>query len=538
MVSLWWFGGCWDEVGSFFGTFGLSRSEHARRRSPVQEYADVADGGFDRSRVVFEQVVAGLGGVELGGIAHGELEDQLTVSCRELVRMLLQDHLDLRAAREQKVSGGVTGPDGQRRPRAETGCTRALVSVFGVVQVTRIAYRSPGLANVYPADKVLNLPAGSSFSHGIRRLAVLEAIRGSFAGASEAIERATGVRVGTRQIRGLILRAGADVDPFYETRLRPQPPTGDVLVLTLDGKGVVMRPESLRKATAAAAAKSTPRLGTRLSPGEKTGRKRMAELACVYDIAAEPRTATDVLPSRPAAKTPTTAPPPVRRPRATGKWLSASLINDIPTMVAAAFAEADRRDPDHERTWVALVDGNHTQIAAINAEAAARSITVPIIIDFIHVLEYVWSAAWSFFDKGDPDAEDWVTTTTRKILQGNAVQVAAGIRRRATRFGFTGTERKNADITATYLINHATHLDYPTALTEGWPIATGVIEGACRHLVKDRMDLTGARWGLAVAEAILTLRAVHTTGDLPDYWTHHLTQEHHRTYPQHTQNAA
>jgi hypothetical protein len=499
----------------------------------------MADAGFDRSRVVFEQVVAGLAGVELGAIAHGELEDRLGVSCRELVRTLLQDHLDLRAAREQKIVGGACGLDGERRSRVEAGCTRALVSVFGLVQVSRIAYRSPGLSNVYPADEMLNLPSGSSFSHGIRRLAVLEGVRGSFAGASEAIERATGVRVGTRQIRELTLRAGADVDPFYEARALPAAGVGDVLVLTLDGKGVVMRPGSLRKATAAAAAKTRPRLGTRLSPGEKTGRKRMAELACVYDIAPESRTAADVLPSRPGPRTPAAPPPPLaRRPRATGKWLSASLIKDIPTMVAAAFAEAERRDPGHQRTWVALVDGNRTQIAAIEAEAAARSVTVSIVIDFIHVLEYVWSAAWSFFDKGDPDAEDWVIATSRKILQGNAVQVASGIRRRATRFGFTGSERKNADLSATYLSNHAAHLDYPTALASGWPIATGVIEGACRHLVKDRMDLTGARWGLDIAEAILTLRAVHTTGDLPDYWAYHLTQEHRRTYPQHTQNAA
>lgn len=505
----------------------------------MQGYADMADAGFDRSRVVFEQVVAGLGGAELGAVAHGELEDRLGVACRELVRMLLQDHLDLRAAREQKMTGGVVGLDGERRSRVETGCTRALVSVFGLVQVSRIGYRSPGLSNLYPADEVLNLPAGSSFSHGIRRLAVLEGVRGSFTGASEAIERATGFKVGTRQIRELTLRAGADVDPFYQARPVVAAQSRDVLVLTLDGKGVMMRPGSLRKATAAAAAKSAPRLGSRLSPGEKTGRKRMAELACVYDIAPEPRTAADVLPSRPGPRTPMVAPPPAaRRPRATGKWLSASLIKDIPTMVAAAFAEAERRDPGHERTWVALVDGNRTQIAAIQAEAAARSLSVSIVIDVIHVLEYVWSAAWSFFDKGDPDAEEWVTEISRKILQGNAVQVAAGIRRRATRFGFTGAERKNADHAATYLINHAAHLDYPTALAGGWPIATGVIEGACRHLVKDRMDLTGARWGLDVAEAILTLRAVHTTGDLPDYWAYHLTQEHHRTYPQHIQNAA
>jgi len=91
-------------------------------------------------------------------------------------------------------------------------------------------------------------------------------------------------------------------------------------------------------------------------------------------------------------------------------------------------------------------------------------------------------------------------------------------------------QRANADTCATYLLNKRSYLDYPTALEAGWPIATGVIEGACRHLVKDRMDLTGARWGLAGAEAILKLRALRSNGDFHDYWAYHLAQEQHRVH--------
>ncbi len=64
----------------------------------------------------------------------------------------------------------------------------------------------------------------------------------------------------------------------------------------------------------------------------------------------------------------------------------------------------------------------------------------------------------------------------------------------------------------------------------GWPIATGVIEGACRHLVKDRLAITGARWSLTGAEAALLLRAVITNGDFNTYWAYHLQQEHQRTH--------
>ena len=108
--------------------------------------------------------------------------------------------------------------------------------------------------------------------------------------------------------------------------------------------------------------------------------------------------------------------------------------------------------------------------------------------------------------------------------------MAGAIRRAATIAGLDPNQRAGADACATYLTNKHAYLDYPTALAHGWPIATGVIEGACRHLVKDRMDLTGARWGLPGAEAILKLRAVRSNGDFEDYWRHHLTQERHRVH--------
>ena len=116
------------------------------------------------------------------------------------------------------------------------------------------------------------------------------------------------------------------------------------------------------------------------------------------------------------------------------------------------------------------------------------------MIDLIHVLEYLWGAAWCFFAEGDPDAEAWVRQRALAILQGQAVQVAAGIRRRASAAKLARPKRAKADECAKYLVNKANYLDYPTALASGWPIATGIIEGACRHLVADRMDITGARW--------------------------------------------
>jgi hypothetical protein len=501
----------------------------------MQGYVPGQDEAFAESRKCFGELEDWMASEEAAGLQHGELEEQLDVRGRELLRQLFQDRLDLTSAREERRHD-VTGEDGVRRTRAERGRTRPLVTRFGQVTVSRIAYRSPGRPNAHPLDAALNLPE-EKHSHGLRKLAAVEAARGSIEAAGAAVTRATGVRIGKRQLEELARRAAAHVEAFYLWRAISPAPEAWPLVLTFDGKGIVMLPDALRPATARAAAAAEGKLATRLSPGEKNGRKRMAELACVYDAAPVPRTPEEII-STPAqkrrkkkaqARKPRGKAKP-REPQARGKWLTASVTDDIPAVIAAAFDEAERRDPQHEREWVVLVDGNNTQIEAVTAEAARRGITVTVVIDFIHVLEYVWKAAWSFFDKGEPAAEEWVADQARKILHGKARQVAAGIRRRATAYGYSPAERAGADECARYLDNKNDCLDYATALAKGWPIATGIIEGACRHIVKDRMDITGARWGLEGAEAILKLRAVIANGDFDAYWRFHLRREHERIH--------
>jgi hypothetical protein len=164
-------------------------------------------------------------------------------------------------------------------------------------------------------------------------------------------------------------------------------------------------------------------------------------------------------------------------------------------------------------------------IDQITKEARKRKVKVTIVVDFVHVMEYLWSAAWSFFSEGDRAAERWMREKALAVLGGDASTVAASIRRKATTLRLDAKQRKGADRGADYLLAKRRYLDYPTALANGWPIATGVIEGACRHLVKDRMDITGARWGLDGAEAVLKLRALISNGDFDEYWRYHQAQE-------------
>lgn len=481
--------------------------------------------GFAASRELFETTLGFLDGAEAAGLEHAELESTLEVRGRELLRRMLQDHLDLRAEREPRFDE-VVDADGVDRNRVETGHQRALTSVFGEVTVTRSAYRRPGSGNLHPADAQLNLPT-EKHSHGLRRLAAVEAARGSFDDTVAAIDRGTGVKLGKRQVEDLAVRAATDFAAFYDSDRRTSPPTedGDVLCLSYDGKGVVMRRDALRPATAKAAETAAPKLATRLSKGEKRNRKRLAEVGAVYHATPAPRTVADILPATDTDRA-ATQPGPV----AAGKWLTASITDNAATVVGQVFDEADRRDPDHQRTWIALVDGNNHQIDRTHTEAEARGIDVTITVDFVHVLEYLWNAAWCFHTEADPAAETWVHDKARAVLDGEARTVAADIRRTANERKLPARQRKPADDCARYLTNKAPYLDYPTALEHGRPIATGVIEGACRHLVKDRMDLTGARWSLPGAEAILKLRALHSNGDLDKYWNFHLDQERHRIH--------
>jgi hypothetical protein len=199
--------------------------------------------------------------------------------------------------------------------------------------------------------------------------------------------------------------------------------------------------------------------------------------------------------------------------------------------IAAAFDQAEARDRDDARPWVVLIDGARHQLDLVQAEADRRGIAVNVLLDIVHVSEYVWAPAHSFHKPGTPAAEVWVAGHLTTILHGQADRAATEITAQAEETGLRGAKREAADTCVRYLSGHLDQLHYDTALARGWPIATGAIEGACRHLIGDRLEITGARWGLDGAEAVLKLRALKDNGDFETYWRYHLTQEHERLYP-------
>jgi len=488
------------------------------------EYTRTSSGDeFRPAREQFEAAIAWLESADASKLTHSALEERLEEEGREMMRRLFQAHLDLRAMREERLPG-VMGGDGRIRTHVR-GSDRPLMTVLGEVRVPRLQYGRWGLSSLFPGDMALNLPA-EAYSHGLRRIAAIEAAKVSYQETVHSIAAYTAGQVPSRQVQELVQRAAVDFDGFYSGRSAVGPEeTSDPLILTLDGKGIVMRTEHLREATRKKAEASQPKLDRRVSSGEKKNRKRMATVAAVYSIVPFVRTAEEVMselrPVRDAAKP---------RPRARNKRVWASVEKSAKAVTRELFDEAERRDPDHQRPWICLVDGDQHQIARVRKEARRRGVEVVLVLDLIHALEYLWTAAWCFFEEGDRAAEKWVTERAVRILEGRSSDVAAGIRRSATKRGLKPKRRKGADKCADYLLKKKELMRYDVFLATGSPIATGVIEGACRHLIKDRLGITGARWSVSGAEAVLRLRSMRSSGDFEEYWDFHLRREWERNH--------
>lgn len=472
----------------------------------------------------FEQIVKYLGSQQTGELTHSALERELEKQGRELMRQLMQEHFDARGP--GNATAEVHGADGTQRTQIRLQ-ERCLETIFGTVEIQRAGYGHEGTSSLHPLDAALNLPP-ERYSHQLRRRVAEEAAKSSFDEVALSIQGNTGAAIPKRQIEQLATRAAQDFDAFYQQRhdqAVAQQVVGSVLVLSLDGKGVVMRTEDLREATRKAAGARKHKLATRLSKGEKRNAKRMATVAAVYTIAPYVRQPENIIRARISLLE---AEPP--RPRPENKRVWASLEKTPEQIIANMFQEAEYRDPQHQKNWVALVDGNPTQIRLLRQMAKEKRVELTIIVDWIHVTGYIWGAGRTFHGEGTPELESWVQQRLLELLRGRASLVAGGMRRSATLRGLTATERKPVDLCANYLLTYAPYLKYHRYLAQGLPIATGVIEGACRHLVKDRMDVTGARWSLMGAEAVLRLRALRSSHDFDDYWNFHEAREYERNH--------
>jgi hypothetical protein len=480
---------------------------------------------FARARVHARRVEDTLSSVEMTRKKHSDLETFCEEQGREWARLLLEDHLALRASLEKRVD--VMGADGVERSTTRDS-ERHLETLVGTVAVPRMAYQAPGAEDLHPMDAALNLPR-ELFSHGVRRMVAKEVARASFEEVVEMVADYGGAKIAKRQVEELAVRAALDFDVFYGARDLPECSAEALLVLSTDAKGIVVRPEDLRPTTRKRAEGARSKLETRLSGGEKRNRKRMAQVAAVYSVDPWIRTPEDVLHGLRHENTDKS------RPKLQAKRVWASVEKAPGKVIRAMFDEALRQDPEKARRWVVLVDGDEKQLRAVKAAARRAQVKVTIIVDVVHVIEYVWKAARALFGEANPEAEPWVSNRLLELLGGHSGgDVARTIRGWAERRDLDDARTRAIETACGYMADRTRTrlMHYAEALADGLPIATGVIEGACRYVVKDRMDRTGARWSLTGAEAVLRLRAIRASGDFDAYWEFHLAQEQLRNHAQ------
>ncbi len=459
---------------------------------------------------------------------HSDLEDWLFTEMLEVGRRFYQ------AALDERGPGAVLQPvidaDGEVHTQQRLR-SRWLLTLFGRVEVEREGYGKPGLKSLHPLDAELNLPP-ELYSHGVRRRAAEEAAKNSFDEVVISLGETTGAAAPKRQVEQLIERAAQDFEAFYEAQRAATPEevakSSGLLILTSDGKGVPMREADLRKATREAACARRPKFKHRRAKGEKPHTKRMATVASVYTIAQWVRRPEEVVREFGPVKAVQTP-----RPKPEDKRVWASLKQPPEEVIRQAFEEAARRDPERTKRWAAVVDGNPLQLGLLMVAAEEYGVELTIVLDLIHVIEYLWKAARAFYPAEAPQAELWVSERLLEIVRGRSSVVAAAIRRSATARDLSPKQRAPADKGADYLLKYADFLRYDEYLRAGLPIASGVIEGACRYVVKDRMEITGAGWSLDGAEAVLQMRALRASGDFDEYWKFHLEQEQKRHHTNH-----
>lgn len=409
---------------------------------------------------------------------------------------------------------------GQTLRRLAQTHDRRYVAIFGELTVPRVVYgtREGQKIELAPLDKALGLPEGD-FSYVLQDWAQRFCLKGSFAEAAESLRALLRLRVGVHTLERMSQELADSVVPFREA-IEPPPAAeeGPILVVTADGKGVPMRRPP----------QGGPKPHHRRTKGEKANKKQMACVGAVYGIGPFVRTADDILDEVMRHEK------AEGRPGPTHKRVWAELSRDVEgaplnakdAIFCALFQDLNLRNAGHDRPVVCLMDGER---ALWEAQRAYFPEAVGVL-DLFHVMERLWAAAHCFHAEGSDAAEGFVADRLRGLLEGRVGHVIGGLRQRMTKHQLTGSRRKALNSVITYLENNRAHMRYDDYLKAGYPIGSGVAEGACRHLVKDRMEQTGMRWTVSGAQALLHLRATYLNDQWDDFIEDRIEREQTRLY--------
>jgi hypothetical protein len=384
-------------------------------------------------------------------------------------------------------------------------------SVFGKLSFARHYFYRSDAGGLCPLDAALSLPA-RCYSDLLRDWMAYDSTDGAYRETSTTLERILGLSLSIQSLERVVVTDACDVAAFYEQLPQTAPPTalGSILVAQADGKGLPMVQPSRT---------STP---VRLGKGQKRTKKKEAIVTALYTISPYLRTAQDVLAA--LLHEPRTA-DEQQRPCPVQKELRATLDGKA-TALSRLAQRAALRDGRHILSRVALTDGAE----ALQVQMQTQLPSYTLVLDIIHVTDYLWESATALVGEKSAERTPWVRRHLERILSGQTAGVITVLEQLAQAEERTATQVAALRKTIGYYRRNLPYMQYDVYLARGWPIGTGVVEGACGHVVKDRMEQAGMRWTKAGAQAMLDLRAVRLSGDWDAYWEFHRHKEHERLY--------
>ncbi len=436
-----------------------------------------------------------------------EVERNLFGSLLQLGKILLELFIERKG--DGNVGATHRDEEGIERKLQSMRKEKVYFSIFGIVVIKRAYYWLKDKAGVCPLDAQLNLPQ-TRYSYILEEWAALLGVRGSYNKVVEVLSTILRVELWSRPVEEMMMRSSEQVEGFYQEQPIPQAGSeGEILVATADGKGVPMKKKEGEGKTK-----------VRLKKGEKRGKKKMSTVTAVYTIDKNERSVGDVVQevieadrAVKAQEKPQGIESKKDRPKPKNKVVKATLKGK-----EEAFKDLSRqvaeRDPEGKRKRVALVDGEHKLRDLIKKYLEGFC----IILDLFHVLEYLWKASHVFNKEGSQEAEMWVTQRLTMLLTGKVVLIIEELKDALRSGKLSEPKREALEKVIGYLENGQEYMRYDEYLAQGYPIGSGVIEGACRNLVKDRMEMTGMRWGIKGAEAVLRMRSVDINGLWKKFW--------------------
>ena len=472
------------------------------------------------------------------GEAVHELERGLFQQLLRLGYQLVEGFFELCGSGDQGAQ--VELSDGRQVKRLARPQGREYQSVFGVHALERVVYgtREGQKTEYIPWDSQLRLPA-SKFSYLLQEWDQALAVEQPYGQVSETVERILGFAQSVHSLERMNQQMARSVEAFWAAREPAPIAHGEAIVTcSADGKGVVMRREPAETVPHTAAGIKTEEEAA----AAQTGGKKMALLGAVYTIAPYVRTPEQVLQALFDPPPPRATPP--SRPKPLNKDVRASLARDEQGTMAPSYTEIfswlaqeqRQRNPTGHQPVVVLMDGQKPLWRA--AEQAFEGVAYVEILDLLHALGYVWDAAKLFYPsrtKGadldciPPQRLAFVKQQAERLLTGQVQTLIRSLRARAHRLK-PAHRAHLADILG-YFQRNAARMQYDHYLHAGYPIASGVIEGACRHVVCDRMERSGMRWGLPGAQAMLELRCIGINQDWEAFMPFHIARENQRLYP-------